>query len=78
MSYSITDRVIMAKCREVLSAPCRHDHVDLGHFLVAYLKGEDNLDTFLWRCDVTWLGSKCSPPVLGEHGHAGQDWDYRE
>lgn len=51
------DRIALAKCREVLKAPCRYGHSDLGDFLAAYLRGEDTLRAFLWYCDVTWLGS---------------------
>lgn len=56
------DGIAIAKCREVLAAPCRYGHDDLGDLLVAYLKGEDSLESFLWSCDVTWLGSKRQHP----------------
>lgn len=56
------DAVAMAKCRQVLATECKYGHSDLSEFLVAYLKGEDSLASFLWNCDVTWLGSKAPPP----------------
>lgn len=56
------DEIAIAKCLEVLAAPCQYGHGDLGDFLAAYLKGEDSLESFLWNCDVTWLGSKRPHP----------------
>lgn len=56
------DGIAIAKCREVLAAPCQYGHSDLGDFLAAYLKGDDSLESFLWNCDVTWLGSKRPHP----------------
>lgn len=60
---STNDAIALAKCREVLATRSKNGHSDLGDFLFAYLRGEDSLETFLWQCNATWLGSQEPAPA---------------
>ena len=56
------DSLALAKARQCLKVPHKYGHSDLGEWLCHYLQGRGSLELFLWKCDVTWLGSEAAPP----------------